>query len=1061
MIVVASALIISAPAFARTLTSIDGRHFRVVKGREATPLGVSTADEEALAEAEGIEVVLDGRGQNPAKWRFGVVVDRENGSVGLRGPLSAPAGEYHVHINARDKNGATHQASATVTLEQSAMPVGDLPVFLINGLQEPFCLKSDVTGTFGQIPNLLIGINQPWVFFDNCAECWRCSIEDLGNALGSALLSQTYSDGSPVPVFDIISHSMGGLIVRCYLSGKQKESGVFNPPKAPKIRKAIFIAAPHFGSFLALRLGQSSEMQLGSQFIWDLSTWNQFGDDLRGIDAIAIAGNAAGNSDGVVELTSASLSFARSNERTRILNFCHIDPTGVAAALPRALSSSGIANVTDSTHPTWRIIASFLTDSDEWKTIEADPTQDPYLSSQTGINFVSLNAEGNAEQLSSATYEGPTTSVLSLGPTPTIAYNSFVDAGAFMFTDVVSGQSYTSGTATSQPGGWRSWWVTFGPGFTAVTSDRYGGRGNTIASDSDISFVGANLVDPSGLTSVTANGMPLTLLSQSENSITAYLPRNFGGLVKLTVVNSNGLYSENIMVGQPQPGIFAVVNAASSKPGAISPGDLVTVYGTGLGPDLGIQTGPSGGTYPVAAGGTTVNIAGLPCPLVYVSASQVNVMVPFEITGHVASVTVSHNGVNSQPFWARVEPTAAGIFALADGTGIVQKSDYSLVSDSNPATPGETVILYATGGGKTSPPTQTGAIAPAAALDARVSVSLSGRAGTVVYAGTAPGEISGLVQINVRIPSGVSGVAVPVVLSIDGVASSPVTLPIAQSGGRSNQPVILAITPIQAANNQEIVIDGSGFGNTGPQQETLNDGSVVTLGCNVTTPTISIQDSAAGADSWQAGLSTCGFTNTIGIFLLSWTDSEIVLGGFGSALGNASNPSLLNVAPGDPLTVTVTVPGASPANYTLGVSPSTPAIPAGGTLVSVPSNPQFSDTGIAVMLGQTVTISASGLASVGVAPNGPIPFVPPAGFPTGCAAALVLYGNSTTPFPDPTLPCFSLIGQIGNGEIFEVGTAASFQAESSGELFLGINDNYIGDNSGAWYASILVTGTTH
>ena len=93
---------------------------------------------------------------------------------------------------------------------------------------------------------------------------------------------------------DVVGYSMGGLIVRSYLSGKQEAQGQFTPPPNILIGKVIFIATPHFGSpVAALAFGgstQADELSSGSHFLMDLNTWNQNRDDLRGIDAIAIAG---------------------------------------------------------------------------------------------------------------------------------------------------------------------------------------------------------------------------------------------------------------------------------------------------------------------------------------------------------------------------------------------------------------------------------------------------------------------------------------------------------------------------------------------------------------------------------------------------------------------------------------------------------------------------------------------------------------------------------------------------------------------------------------------------
>src|ERR1022692_562417 len=103
-------------------------------------------------------------------------------------------------------------------------------------------MSNDPTGTFGNLANYLYG--QPNMapavyFFENCTQCPNCAIEQLGADLGLFLNSLQYSDGTPVPLVDVIAHSMGGLIVRSYLSGKQTASGAFSPPPKPRIRKAV------------------------------------------------------------------------------------------------------------------------------------------------------------------------------------------------------------------------------------------------------------------------------------------------------------------------------------------------------------------------------------------------------------------------------------------------------------------------------------------------------------------------------------------------------------------------------------------------------------------------------------------------------------------------------------------------------------------------------------------------------------------------------------------------------------------------------------------------------
>jgi hypothetical protein len=114
----------------------------------------------------------------------------------------------------------------------------------------------------------------------------------------------------------------------------------------------------------------------------------------------------------------------------------------------------------------------------------------------------------------------------------------------------------------------------------------------------------------------------------------------------------------------------------------------------------------------------------------------------------------------------------------------------------------------------------------------------------------------------------------------------------------------------------------------------------------------------------------------------------------------------------------------------------------GGPIVTVPGNQGWTDTGRYLNGGDEVTITASGAVSMGA---GWVP-LPPAGKGPNCGGR----GG----FPDGGVPCWSLIGRVGDGPIFYVGNGSTIQAPNSGELLLGVNDNILGDNTGNWVASI-------
>jgi Domain of unknown function (DUF5011) len=115
--------------------------------------------------------------------------------------------------------------------------------------------------------------------------------------------------------------------------------------------------------------------------------------------------------------------------------------------------------------------------------------------------------------------------------------------------------------------------------------------------------------------------------------------------------------------------------------------------------------------------------------------------------------------------------------------------------------------------------------------------------------------------------------------------------------------------------------------------------------------------------------------------------------------------------------------------------------------VSVPANQAWTDTGIDLTLGSNVTITASGTIKIASSDPGKTP----AGAPE-CSAP--------SDFVAPGLPCWSLIGRIGGGTPFYVGTAMGFSVTTSGRLFLGVNDNSFPDNTGSWTATVTVTVTS-
>lgn len=217
---------------------------------------------------------------------------------------------------------------------------------------------------------------------------------------------------------------------------------------------------------------------------------------------------------------------------------------------------------------------------------------------------------------------------------------------------------------------------------------------------------------------------------------------------------------------------LVVRNGASYEASPVSPGEIVSVFGSGLGPESGV-IGPvdAGGRLSNSLAGTKLLFDGIPAPLLFVSAGQVNGIVPFEVIGTSSTrVTVEYQGLRAGEISVPVAPASAGLFSangVGQGRGAILNQDASPNSPENPASQGSVVSVFATGGGQTDPPGENGKLSDAPlSLLSPVSVQIGGLEAAVLYAGAAPG-FAGLVQINVSLPSGVTaGSAVPVQLRI-------------------------------------------------------------------------------------------------------------------------------------------------------------------------------------------------------------------------------------------------------------------------------------------------------
>jgi len=200
-----------------------------------------------------------------------------------------------------------------------------------------------------------------------------------------------------------------------------------------------------------------------------------------------------------------------------------------------------------------------------------------------------------------------------------------------------------------------------------------------------------------------------------------------------------------------------VTNAASFAPftARLSPGEFITLFGTGL---AGTTASATSLPLPPKLGNVQVMINGRPAPLNYVSSTQISAVVPY-FTESIASIQVINNNVPSNTVTELLNQTSPGIFTYGLGYADALHSDFSLVSPSSPAQPGETIQVYLTGLGLVSPSVSDGfpgsADPPYNQTTNSITADVDGATANVSFQGLAPG-FAGVYQLNVTIPSGLS-----------------------------------------------------------------------------------------------------------------------------------------------------------------------------------------------------------------------------------------------------------------------------------------------------------------
>jgi len=355
-----------------------------------------------------------------------------------------------------------------------------------------------------------------------------------------------------------------------------------------------------------------------------------------------------------------------------------------------------------------------------------------YISGGSGQFLSALNADGTALIYSTYLTGAAALDVDAAGDAyvaGVASYNFPVTSGAFQ-------RCVTNGTGDL-------FVVEFNPGGQAIAATYLGGTGTET---------------PSAIVAAS-NGSAYIAGTTASTDFPGIIGAESG--VSLTFITQ-------IQINNPQladgPCVSQILqNAASFAEGPVVPGEIVTIRGAGIGPVNGVsgEAGPDG-MFPTELAGVRVSFDGMPAPLLYVQGQQINTVVPWGVAEDYNStyeggtqVSVQIGSVATNTFTVPLAAAAPGIFVSnAANQAAVLNQDGTLNSPSNPAAAGSIIAIYGTGGGATSPAGQTGALSPLiqAPLTLPVAVQIGGQTAKVVYAGAAPGLISGAIQINVLIP---------------------------------------------------------------------------------------------------------------------------------------------------------------------------------------------------------------------------------------------------------------------------------------------------------------------
>ncbi len=227
----------------------------------------------------------------------------------------------------------------------------------------------------------------------------------------------------------------------------------------------------------------------------------------------------------------------------------------------------------------------------------------------------------------------------------------------------------------------------------------------------------------------------------------------------------------------------STVGGATLRTGAVSPNQIISVFGPGVGPanDRGLEVNDD--RVARELGANRVLFDGEAAPLLFLSSQQLNVITPLSLRGKAETeMQIETEGGWSQIIRLEVKSVTPGLFTLnASGQGqaaaLNTAGDGALTvnGSGNPIPRGGVLVLYATGLGTADRGIDGEVVDPTGQnlpqLDQPVTVTIGGVQARVLYAGGAPGLVFGVWQINVEVPLDIEPGEVSITIQVGGETS--------------------------------------------------------------------------------------------------------------------------------------------------------------------------------------------------------------------------------------------------------------------------------------------------